>query len=168
MDHKVLVAYATRAGSTAEVAKKIAEIISAKGLEVEVLPVKKVKDLSPYRAVIVGSAVRAAQWLPEAIDFVEINKKKLCEIPTAFFTVSLTASEKTEASLKKVASFVDPVRNICPPKAEAFFAGKMDPKTLSVPTRIMIRAMKTQHGDYRDWEAVQAWTEEAFGKLALG
>lgn len=167
MDHKVLVAYATRAGSTAEVAKKIAEVVAARGIEVEVMPVKRVKDLSPYRAVILGSAIRAAHWLPEAIDFVEANKQKLCEIPTAFFTVSLTMSEKTDASLRKVASFVDPVRNICPPKTEGFFAGKMDPKNLPIPTRIMIKAMKTQHGDYRDWEAIRAWADEAIAKLSL-
>ena len=168
MDHKVLIAYATRAGSTTEVAKKIAEVLTAKGLDVEVLPVKKVRDLSPYRAVFLGSAIRAAHWLPEAAEFVETNKAKLCEIPTAFFTVSLTMSEKTEANLKKVTAYVDPVRIICPPKAEAFFAGKMDPKSLSITTRILIKAMKTQHGDYRDWEAVRAWAEEAFSKLGLG
>ncbi len=168
MDHKILIAYATRAGSTAEVAQKIAEVIAAKGLEVEVLPVRKVKDLAPYRAVIVGSAIRAAHWLPEAMDFVEAHKAQLCELPTAFFTVSLTMRQKTEANLKKVESFVDPVRHLCPPKAEGFFAGKMDPKTLSIPTRIMIRAMKTEHGDYRDWDAVRAWAEDAAHKLGLG
>ncbi len=167
MDHKVLIAYATRAGSTTEVAKKIAEVLSAKGFEVEVLPVKKVKSLSPYRAVILGSAIRAAHWLPEAAQFVEDHKTELCGLPTAFFTVSLTMSENTEENVRKVAAFVDPVRALCPPKAEAFFAGKMDAKTLSIPTRMMIKAMKTREGDFRDWDAVSAWAEEAASKLGL-
>ena len=167
MNHKILIAFATRAGSTSEVAKKIADVLCAKGLEVDVLPVKKVKNLNPYRAIILGSAIRAAHWLPEAVQFVENNKSELDKIPTAFFTVSLTMSEKTEENLRKVASYVDPVRSMLQPDFEGFFPGKMDPKSLSVPTRIMIKAMKTREGDFRDWDAVCAWAEEAYSKLKL-
>ena len=167
MNHKILIAFATRAGSTQEVAKEIADVFCAKGLEVDVLPVKKVKSLDPYRAVILGSAIRAAHWLPEAIQFVENNRSELDKIPTAFFTVSLTLSENTEENLRKVASYVDPVRSLSRPDLEGFFPGKMDPKALSVPTRIMIKAMKTREGDFRDWDAVRAWAEEAFSKLKL-
>ncbi|MCX6571441.1 MAG: hypothetical protein NT006_08505 [Candidatus Aminicenantes bacterium] len=56
MSQKVLIAYATRAGSTGEIAKEIGDVLIAKGFAVDVVPVRKVRDISPYRAVIVGSA----------------------------------------------------------------------------------------------------------------
>ena len=60
MSQKILVAYATRAGSTAEVAKEIGDVLIAKGFAVDVIPVRKVKDISFYRA-----AIRA--WAEEAV-----------------------------------------------------------------------------------------------------
>ena len=91
MAGKILVAYATRAGSTTEAAQAIAEALRALyswGDTVDVLPVKAVNDLSPYRAVIAGSAIRMGHWLPEAVDFVTKNQAELAKVPVAFFLVS--------------------------------------------------------------------------------
>jgi menaquinone-dependent protoporphyrinogen oxidase len=87
MNQKILIAYATQAGSTAEIAEEIGDVLIAKGIAVDVLPVREVRNLSPYRAVIVGSAVRVGKWQPEAVKFVARHQTRLAEIPTAFFTV---------------------------------------------------------------------------------
>ncbi|MBI5957219.1 MAG: flavodoxin, partial [Chloroflexi bacterium] len=57
MSHKILVAYASRAGSTAGVAEAIGKTLSENGAQVEVRPMQDVKDLTPYGAVVAGSAI---------------------------------------------------------------------------------------------------------------
>src|SRR5512137_2127310 len=87
MKEKILVTYATRAGSTAGVAEAIGSRLAEAGGEVEVLPMQEVKDLSTYRAVVLGSAIQDRQWLPEAMDFVRQRKDELARLPVAAFLV---------------------------------------------------------------------------------
>ena len=70
MSRRTLVAYASRAGSTAEVAEAIGRTLAEDGAQVDVRLVKEVADLSPYRAVVAGSAIQGGKWLPEAMQFV--------------------------------------------------------------------------------------------------
>ena len=58
-------------GSTAEVAEAIGKTLSEGGMQVDVIPMTEVKDLSPYQAVVAGSAIRGSKWLPEAVQFVQ-------------------------------------------------------------------------------------------------
>ena len=69
MTANILVTYSNRAGSTAGVAVAIAEILNQHGLPAEVVPMNDVRNLSGYSAVIAGSPIQAAKWLPEAIHF---------------------------------------------------------------------------------------------------
>ena len=62
----VLVAYASRLGSTRAIAERIAERIQTDGIAATARDVETVDDLIPYDAVIVGSAVYAGHWLKEA------------------------------------------------------------------------------------------------------
>ncbi|HSB02176.1 MAG TPA: flavodoxin domain-containing protein, partial [Anaerolineales bacterium] len=79
---KILVAYASKCGSTGEVAGAIGKTLAQTGARVDVLPLKKVTNLSDYQAVFVGSAIRMAKWLPEAADFVSENRATLQRVPT--------------------------------------------------------------------------------------
>ena len=63
MENRILVAYATRAGSTIKVAETIGEALTDAGATVDVQNVKNVSDLSLYSAVVLGSAVRAGKWM---------------------------------------------------------------------------------------------------------
>jgi hypothetical protein len=58
MPNKILVAYASRTGSTAGVAEAIGQILAESGAPVEVGHMQDVKDLAPYRAVVAGSAIQ--------------------------------------------------------------------------------------------------------------
>lgn len=77
MDKKILVAYATKYGSTAEIAQKIGEVLINSGLDADILPVDRVRDLDLYKAVVLGSAVYIGQWRKEAAKFLKSNEKKL-------------------------------------------------------------------------------------------
>ncbi|HZM12768.1 MAG TPA: flavodoxin domain-containing protein, partial [Bacteroidales bacterium] len=80
---RILITYATRTGSTEGVAKTIGVTLSLMGETVDVIPMQDVKDSSAYKAVIAGSAIQAANWLPEAMDFVKDNREVLTQKPFA-------------------------------------------------------------------------------------
>jgi menaquinone-dependent protoporphyrinogen oxidase len=155
--HKILVTYATRAGSTAEVAEAIGQVLSANGAAVDVRPVQKVTDIDGYSAMIVGSAVRIGKWLPEAVDFVAKNQSRLNGRPVAIFSVHLSHVGNDEADQKARLAYTASVRQVLTPRAEVFFAGKMDFTKLSWLDRVMMSG-KTQERDLRDWDAIRAWT----------
>ena len=139
MDSKILIAYASKCGSTGEVAQAIGQSLCEKGVAADVRPVKSVTSLDGYRAVVIGSAIRFGQWLPEAVEFVKNNQARLSQIPTAFFTGHMLAVDDSEDSRKRRQAYTDPVRKILTPKAEVFFAGKIDFARLSFLERLIRR-----------------------------
>ena len=158
---KILVAYATKAGSTAEVAAEIGRVIESKsGHKVDVRPVGKAKEVSGYDAVIIGSAIRVGKWLPEATKFVEKHRDALSQVPVAYFTVCLTLSEDTEENRRKVAAYLDPVCEVVQPVDVGLFAGVMDYSKLPFILRLMMKKMGSPEGDFRDWEAIRAWAAD--------
>lgn len=160
MENKILVAYATRAGSTIEIAEEIGELLSQNGAAVDVRPVKQVRSLQGYRAVVVGSAIRMGHWLPEAVKFVERNRAALANVPTAFFVASYSLREDTPEMRATVGAYLDPVRELFEPDHVGLFPGKMDYSKLSWIDRQMAKMVKSPEGDARDWEAVRAWARE--------
>jgi len=162
MSDKILIAYASKCGSTGEVADAIGETLADPksgdgGTTVDVRLAKDVTDVSGYRAVVVGSAVRMGRWLPEATKFVETHHDALAQMPVACFAVCMTLSEDTEENRREVAAYLDPVREMVQPVDEGFFAGAMDYGKLSFPFRLIIKAMKVPEGDFRDWDGIRDW-----------
>lgn len=165
MSNTVLVAYATRAGSTAGVAQAIGQTLAAGGAPVDVRRVEDVTDLMPYRAVVVGSAVRGGKWLPEAMQFVQAHQVTLADKPFAAFLVCITLAMKNEKYRTGVAAWLEPVRALVRPVSEGFFAGAFD--SAQLPPEFNTFAMRAAvalgifpRGDHRDWNAIRAWAED--------
>ena len=76
---RILVAYATKYGATAEIAEKIGQVLDEAGVPVDVVPVKKVKALDSFSAIVLGSAVYIGRWRKEAVNFLKKNEKALTE-----------------------------------------------------------------------------------------
>ena len=74
MNNKILITYASRSGSTAEIAEAIGKTLSQRGAQVEVLPMTQVTDLAPYQAIVAGSTIHGQKWLPEAMTFVSDHR----------------------------------------------------------------------------------------------
>ncbi len=159
MEKKVLVAYASKAGSTAEVAEAIAGTLSGKGMAVVVKQIDHVKNLDGYNAVVIGSCIRMGRWLPEALKFVEKNQGVLKTLPTAFFQVSAGMRENTQAAKEEALGYSQPVRDLLEPVSMGLFAGKMDLSKLSLFDRAISKMVGSVEGDWRDWEAIRAWAE---------
>ena len=169
MSRKFLVAYATRTGTTAEIAETIARTLAARGEAVDVRLVQDVTDLGLYDGVLLGSAVRFGQWLPEAQKFVEAHRAGLGRRPTAIFTVHGLNLGDDETSLSQRQAYLTGVRKFVHARSEGFFAGKIDLSKLKFFERILAKALKATGASLLDLAAVRAWAEDAYGKfLATG
>lgn len=165
MNDKILVACASRAGSTGEVAEAIGKVLCEGGAAVDVRLAKDVTDLSPYRAVVVGSGIRVGKWLPEAVEFVETHREALSHIPVAYFAVCLTLKEDTEENRREVSTYLESVCEIVQPVDVGLFAGAMDYSKLPFILRLVMKAMKSPKGDFRDWEIIRAWADRVHDRL---
>lgn len=164
MSDKILVAYASRTGSTAGVAEAIGKTLSEGGAQVEVRPMEDVKDLAPYRAVVAGSAIRGGKWLPEAMQFMRTHRAALAQKPFAAFLVCMTLTISKGKYRAQVADWLGPVRELVKPVSEGFFAGALDiSKVPSFSDRLKFRLSVAfgvwSEGDHRDWNAIRTWAE---------
>ena len=160
MGNKILVAYSSVCGSTGEVAATIGQELCAAGATADVRLAKDVRDLSPYRAVVLGSAIRAGRWLPEAVKFVETHQARLSQMPVAYFVVCLTMKDDTPENRQTVAAYLDPVRAKVKPVSEGLFAGVLDVRKLAFIPKLIMQGMKMPEGDFRNWQAIRTWTSE--------
>lgn len=163
MSNKILVTYASRAGSTAGVAEAIGKTLAESGAQVDVLAMQTVKDLTPYGAVVAGSAIQNKQWLLEAMQFMQTHRAALSEKPFAAFLVCMTLAMKNAGQYRSfVADFLDPVRSLVKPVSEGLFAGVLDiRKVPSASDRFKFRLSVLfgvwSEGDHRDWNAIRLW-----------
>lgn len=169
---KILVAYASRAGSTAGVAEAIGKSLMESGLQVDVRPMQDVTDLTPYTAVVAGSAIQGGQWLPAAMKFMHMHRAALSQKPFATFTVCMTMAIQNEHYRQGVNAWLEPVRTIVRPVSEGFFAGALDiSKVPSLADRLKFRVSVAlgvwSEGDHRDWDAIRAWATALPAKLHI-
>jgi len=114
--NKILITYATMAGSTAEVAQVVGEELTNRGYQVDVLPVSDVKDLKPYGAVVVGGPMIMG-WHRGALRFLKKHREEFKRIPLAVFVLAMSLTRTSEMSLDGVPVCVD--ENLPkPPKEE--------------------------------------------------
>jgi menaquinone-dependent protoporphyrinogen oxidase len=170
MTQPILVTYATRAGSTAGVAEAIGKALTERGAEVEVRPMQDVHDLSPYQAVIAGSAIQNRQWLPEALHFVQLHRVALSKVPFAAFLVCMTLTIRNGQYRDQVAEWLQPVRALLRPVSEGLFSGVLDLR--KIPSwsdrfkfRVSVLLGVWTEGDHRDWEAIRSWAQETHRRL---
>ena len=159
MNTQVLVAYATKYGATAGIAEKIGQVLVEADLQVEVLPVDHVNDLSPYKAVVLGSATYIGRWRKEAAKFLRSNEKVLADKLVWLFSSGPT-DEGDPVELMEGWTFpksLQPIANRIQPKDITVFHGAMDSDNLSWIEKWMIKKVKAPIGDFRDWDAITSW-----------
>lgn len=171
MEKKILVAYASKCGSTAEVAKTIGQVLSESGVEVEVRAAHEVKTMKDYDAVVLGTAIRMNKPLGEMTSFAKKFNNELAHMPTAVFSLGLSMKEDTAENRAETVNFIAPlVEQLPSKKSTAMFGGKFDLNTVSPILRFMLSKDTSgamAPGDYRDWNAINTWANSLPVELGL-
>lgn len=159
---KILIAYASKKGATAEIARKIGEVLNKKGYQVDIVQAEKVEDLTSYEVVLLGSAVYMGMWRKEAVKLLKERADQLGNMPVWLFIsgptgegdpLKLTDGWLFPESLRPVIEEIKPQNIIC-------FSGKLDAKNLNAFEKWIVNKVKAPIGDYRNWETIAAWAEE--------
>ena len=169
MDMKILVAYATKYGATAAIAKSIGETLQQAGLPVVVLPVEQAGSLDAYRAVVLGSAVYVGQWRKEAAAFLQANQETLALMPVWLFSSGPTGEGDPVELMNgfRIPEGLKPIIEAVKPHDIVVFHGVLDMKKLTLPEKLVTKGLKAPIGDYRDWDAVNAWAKKIAAELDL-
>lgn len=172
MSNSILVAYATRYGSTQEVAEQVAATLRENGFEVNLQPARQVRTLEGYRAVVLGAPLYIGRWLKDARRFMTRHQQALAKRPVAIF--SLGPTRAAEGEWEGVRTQMDKELARFPwlaPVAVELFGGVYDPAKLRFPDSLLSALPASPlhqmpASDLRDWEAIRAWASslaEKFG-----
>jgi menaquinone-dependent protoporphyrinogen oxidase len=164
LEMKILVAYASKHGSTEGIAEAIADRLREKGDDATAIDVTDVADLHGIDAVVLGSAVYAGSWRDEAVEFAHRNREALAVMPIWLFSSGplgeqVVDDEKQPKQLAQLSTELEP-------RDHRVFFGALDKSKLSFGERMMVKAVRAPDGDYRDWDAIRAWADEIAASLA--
>ena len=153
----VLVAYASKHGSTEGIAQAIADRLRELGEPVEMGSVGEIRGLEDFRAVVLGSAVYAGSWMKEAVDFVHRFAEPLAERPVWLFSsgplgTDVEDEEEQPRQLGEMGAIIGPIDH-------RMFFGALDRNALGFGERMMVKAVKAPEGDFRDWDAIRDWAD---------
>ena len=165
MEERVLIAYASRLGSTRRVAESIGNILKDAEIDVDVKNVNDVDDISSYTSVIIGSAAKSGKLLTEARKFAVKFKNDIKKLKTAYFTVCLTEPYDDVKSFMNAEYSLEPLKEIKEPVCLGLFAGKPDIKSLRWFLRHILRKAKTEEAEVGNWDDIESWADELKYKL---
>lgn len=157
---KVLVAYASAQGSTAEIARFIGDELAAAGASTETTSVTDKPDPSGFDFVVLGSAIHNSEFLPEFQDYVQRYRAELRQRPTWLFSVGMGPALRGPIGAifrpmvpKPIATVRDDLHAI----EYHPFAGVFD-RPPEKRLRAIIRLMGAPYGDNRNWHDIEAWS----------
>jgi menaquinone-dependent protoporphyrinogen oxidase len=172
---KVLVAFATKAGSTKGIAEFIGEKLRGRGMQVDVLEAASIRDAGGYDAYVVGSAVYMFHWMKEAKQFLSNNKKSLAGKPVWLFSSGPVGKSRTNPKGQDLLDVavsgpkeLDELVGLVSPRDHRIFFGVLDASKLTGATGFMYRMVRRSEaaresmpeGDFRDWKEIEAWVDD--------
>lgn len=164
----VLVAYASRHGSTRGIAERIGDDLRRAGMSADVVLVTEADDLEAYDAFVVGSAAYMFHWMKEATAFVKRHRKALAEKPVWLFSSGPLGTDLVDAEGNDVLEVsrpreFDEFQAWLSPRGQKVFFGAWDPAAPPIGmTEKLLRRMAGSKetlpaGDFRDWPAIDDW-----------
>lgn len=192
---QVLVTYSTLSGSTAQVARVVADGLQQDGTNVDLQPISQVVKITDYDAVVLGAPVILG-WHRDMVNFIVENQEALKNVPVAYFTTQLNLTEPPESKVSGVPIFLDsnmakrpansgrmtrsekqgtpascmgPALGKAPlvrPVSVGFFGGKLDYATLKLVPKLFVKfIIRGVEGDYRNWNSIREWVDLIYPQL---
>jgi menaquinone-dependent protoporphyrinogen oxidase len=176
---KVLVAYASRHGSTRGIAERIAERLAQLGLTVDLQPAAGLRSIGEPDACVIGGAAYNGHWLKEAADLVRRNRAQLASRPVWLFSSGPIGTERVDPKGRDVlevsrpGEFAEFAGTIRPRDMRVFF-GAYDPDAEPIGfaerfgarfTKVAAIRAAIPAGDFRDWPQIEAWADDVAREL---
>jgi menaquinone-dependent protoporphyrinogen oxidase len=164
----ILVAYASKHGSTAEIAQAIGETLQHNGFNVAVLAVNQVGIVREYDVIVLGSAVYNGQWLKDAVNFLRTSARSLQDIPFYLFS-SGPIGEGDPMDLMDGFTIPDDVKDLTANmnrRDVQVFHGKIDLRKLTLAELMLFKSIGAQTGDFRKWDAIKLWAQHISDELS--
>src|SRR5262245_25525829 len=159
MKGPILVAYASRYGSTQEVAETIGVTLREHGLRADVRPAAEFEDLGEYGGIVLGGGIYMGRWHRDARGFVKHFARELGDLPVALFALG-PVDDKPEPVAGAEKQFRNALDKLpVEPISTRLFGGVIDPQKLRFPLNRMPAA------DIRDWGEVRSWAGELAGRF---
>jgi len=165
---RVLVAFATRFGSTREIVSAMVHELKSAGLDAHGAEATSLLNPDDYDAVVIGSPIYGSKWLAAAGMFAAITSERINGKPVALFSVGTLSLNNPEAGEREHRDFVDNLADVAPKLnivSNALFSGYFERSNLPWYLRIIDRFVPTPQGDYRDWRSIQSWTKSLVSKF---
>jgi menaquinone-dependent protoporphyrinogen oxidase len=169
---KVLVAYATGHGATAEIGQFIRNALREKGLEVVAENAADVNSIAGYDAFVIGSPIYANMWRTEFSQFLGRFADTLKSKPTFMFISCIRVLEADGPAYVQKEYLYRPMLTKAGIEEVEVFGGKLDLKTTNFDERWALAARwdsetlpDMRNGDFRDWNAIRAWSDRIAAKL---
>lgn len=175
----VLVAHASRHGTTAGIAERVATGLREAGLPTDCRCVDEVRDVAAYDAFVIGGAAYLFHWLKPATAFVRRHRAVLAEHPVWLFSCGPLGTDLVDEEGRDVLEVTRPkewaeLEPMVGPRGDRVFFGAWDPEAPPVGmTERLMRLMPAARGampagDFRDWEAIDGWAAEVARELTSG
>lgn len=161
MPRKILVGYATKYGSTREVADAMAAQLRTHGFEVDLLPLKSIRKLEGYDAAVIGAPLYMFHWMKDATAFLSKFQSRLTRLPVAVF--ALGPFNDKESEWAEVRRELDGELAKFPwlkPVSIKVVGGKFDPAALTFPYNLIPAMKSLPPSDILNWEEIRAWADE--------
>jgi menaquinone-dependent protoporphyrinogen oxidase len=158
----VLVAYASKHGTTREVAEFVAQTLEHRGLTVEVEEAARVSSIAHYDAVVVGGGLYMGKWHKDARRLLERHRHELSGVRLAVF--GMGPDEIAECKIHESRQQLDRALAATPelePVAVTIFGGALKPETWRFPFS------RLPSFDARDWDEIEEWTDQLAARISL-
>ncbi len=165
MSKHVLIASASKHGSTFDIADEIARVLTARGLRVTDKPIEEIDSVNAFDAVVIGSAVYVGRWMPEAVTFISRHAAALTARPVWLFSSGpIGEPPKPTEDPANLAEMIAKTGA----RGHRIFAGRLEPDRLGLGERAIVAMLRAPKGDFRDFAAIGAWAAEIADELVAG
>lgn len=152
---RVLVAAASKHGSTRDIGEAIATELQAMGLDADYHDIADVRSLAGYSALILGSAIYMGNWLEDARTFAETYADELQQLPVWLFSSGPLGADNAVSA--DASTRIQRVAEVLHAQEHRIFAGRLDPADLGFGEKLILKVVHAPTGDFREWDDITAW-----------